>query len=674
MNTIKRASIASSLRLKVALGILMPMLVTLAILSFFEYHNQRRLMLENLRLSAANAGQIIEGSLWYAMQTNDLSRVQQIISDVAKQPELQALWLLDKTGRTIMAADPDMIGTTFDPSDVTCLACHQGQVASGNESILLTDERVGPIFRNVNAIENTRECQVCHDPQDQVLGVLISDFSTAQIDSHLIAFGRNRLIWAGGSLLAALLIAVVMTERVLIGRVTQLVQVVRGISRGKLARVERRSADELGVLADAINQVADTWEEKHRLECSLAEQAQMLRAQAEDLATLNAMAVTVSQSLNLDEIMDGALDKVLELIGAAAGWILLWDEGVSKPVLAASRGVPAQMVLDRALCQKNPPACCRLNKLGKAIVLPGLPDGSCMPIQAMRERGLDIHACVPLQAKGRVLGVMGLAARAPLIHSERAKSRAEMLTAIGRQMGIAIENARLYEQLRKEQELQRQLLDRALTAQEEERKHIARELHDQTGQALSSLLMTLDVLAQSDTSPAAAKHLAALRDLATQILEQVHDLALELRPSVLDDLGLLPAIRHYLRGYQDRFHIPVEFQAVGFDHQRLPAEVETALYRIMQEALANVVKHARARNVSVLLENRGRSVVLMVEDDGQGFEVDEIMGHDLDKGNLGLYGMRERATLLHGTLTIESSPGQGTAVYVQLPLEYREGS
>jgi signal transduction histidine kinase len=126
------------------------------------------------------------------------------------------------------------------------------------------------------------------------------------------------------------------------------------------------------------------------------------------------------------------------------------------------------------------------------------------------------------------------------------------------------------------------------------------------------------------------------------------------------------------KGYQDRFHIPVDLQVLGLDEGRLPPEVETALYRIVQEALTNVAKHAYAENVSVVLEQREPSVRLIIEDDGRGFDVNSVLGSrrgsKATDGKLGLYGMRERAVLLGGTLTIESTPNVGTTIFVDAPL------
>lgn len=244
----------------------------------------------------------------------------------------------------------------------------------------------------------------------------------------------------------------------------------------------------------------------------------------------------------------------------------------------------------------------------------------------------------------------------------------DMLTAIGGQIGVAIENASLYEELRQTEMLRRQLLERGIDLQEEERKRIARELHDQTSQRLTSILMTLSVLGDTESMDKVRAHVKDLRNLTAQTLEEVHDLALELRPRLLDDLGLLAALQHYLGEFRDRFRVPVDFQVLGLGNKRLLPRVETSLYRIAQEALTNIARHAQAHNIGVLLENRGTSVILIVEDDGKGFDVPQVMGSHVHEGNLGLYGMRERASLLGGTLTIESTPGEGTSIFAEIPL------
>jgi len=209
-------------------------------------------------------------------------------------------------------------------------------------------------------------------------------------------------------------------------------------------------------------------------------------------------------------------------------------------------------------------------------------------------------------------------------------------------------------------------LRQIISAQEEERKRIARELHDETGQALASVMVGLRNVEESPSVEELHTRLVDLRGVASATLENVRRLALELRPSVLDDLGLAAALRRYAADYTARFRIPVETQIIGLDDCRLAPEVETALYRIIQEALTNVARHARATHVSVLLERRDGQLTAIVEDNGCGFDAEQALRAGALENRLGLYGMRERAELIGGTLTIESQIGCGTTVYVRM--------
>jgi signal transduction histidine kinase len=212
------------------------------------------------------------------------------------------------------------------------------------------------------------------------------------------------------------------------------------------------------------------------------------------------------------------------------------------------------------------------------------------------------------------------------------------------------------------------LLDQVITAQEDERKRIARELHDETSQALTSLMVGLKVLEQRPDLAEGREALANLRALSAKTLDAVHDLSVQLRPSVLDDLGLVPAIERLVADFGKTHGIPVAFETNLRGGPRLPPTVETTLYRIGQEALTNVARHAGARSASVILERRGSVVTLILEDDGHGFDVASRLAGADDRRPLGIFGMRERATLLGGALTIESSPGTGTTIFVEIPL------
>ncbi|HBA92817.1 MAG TPA: ATPase [Anaerolineaceae bacterium] len=218
-------------------------------------------------------------------------------------------------------------------------------------------------------------------------------------------------------------------------------------------------------------------------------------------------------------------------------------------------------------------------------------------------------------------------------------------------------------ELRQEREgLQRQLLEKVISTQEEERRRIARELHDSTSQSLTSLLVGLRMLETNCKDPD-QQQISDLRSVATQTLDEVHKLATQLRPHALDDLGLSAALERLTFEWQARHKVPIDL-AITLKDSRLPEGVETALYRIIQETLTNVVRHAHAHSVSILVERRDGSVITVIEDDGKGFEVCNSQG----EYHLGLLGMRERAELLGGHLTIESNPGHGTSVFVEIPL------
>ncbi len=212
-------------------------------------------------------------------------------------------------------------------------------------------------------------------------------------------------------------------------------------------------------------------------------------------------------------------------------------------------------------------------------------------------------------------------------------------------------------------------LKQIISAQEEERKRIARELHDETGQALASLMVGLRNVEEAAAPTDMHRRLMDLRALTAGTLEDVRRLALELRPSVLDDLGLAVALRRYVQDYAARFKTQVDLQIDRLDERRLAPEIETAVYRIVQEALTNVARHAQACHVSVLLEAHDGQLNLIIEDDGCGFDAAGVLRAGLAENRLGLYGMRERAELLDGALTVESQMGGGTTVYVRVPLD-----
>ena len=215
--------------------------------------------------------------------------------------------------------------------------------------------------------------------------------------------------------------------------------------------------------------------------------------------------------------------------------------------------------------------------------------------------------------------------------------------------------------------------ERAINAQEEERIRIARGLHDDTAQSISMLIIRLERLQNliPIDSPDLEKHVGEAHKLSTRLLEDLRKIIWDLRPSILDDLGLVPAIRWFARSNLEEAGIKVDF-GMGIDGMRLPPHLETTLFRVTQEAVNNILRHANAKDVSIRLWSGQGQICLDVKDDGHGFDVERASGEAVSKKHLGLLGIRERVFLVGGRVNVESAPGTGTCVHVFIPLPGEE--
>ncbi|MHB1160417.1 MAG: GAF domain-containing protein [Chloroflexota bacterium] len=489
-------------------------------------------------------------------------------------------------------------------------------------------------------------------------GVARVGLSARRLDRALELATRELLMMTGGVSIVGLVAAYLLTL-ILTRPISELVRVVRGVERGDLAaRVKPRTRDEIGVLGQAFNAMAESLE---RSRAQTEEYNLRLLRRNRELAALNLVASAVSQSRTLQEVLESALDRSLQVTSLATGWIWLLGEEGSSLKLGAEVGFASRECLEREKNMAGGCVCREVISSGQARFVEGA-DGRCSMLST---GGFFGHLSVPLIAKGHALGVMNLATVEPRDFSQE---ELDTLGAIGNQIGVAIENARLWEELIRKEELRFQLLDKIIAAQEEERKRIARELHDETSQALTSLIVTLKLMGESG-NPAEMNRLAEeARQIVSGTLTAVHDLARELRPSALDHLGLGPALERFAREYANRHRLELDFQVLGLEGVRLSPRVETTVYRIVQEALTNVARHARAHRAAVLLERRQDRLVVIVEDDGEGFDQTRVEGEGADRPSLGIFGMRERAALVGGAITIETNPGAGTTVFVEVPL------
>lgn len=270
---------------------------------------------------------------------------------------------------------------------------------------------------------------------------------------------------------------------------------------------------------------------------------------------------------------------------------------------------------------------------------------------------------VPIMFGDRCMGVIGVTGDPELA--------APYARLAARFVGAALEsNARkeeLVNALKEKEELHSMFLSKIIAVQEEERKRISRELHDETSQALTSIIVALRVSSDRLQGTGEREQILQIRDLVVTTLEAVHRLAVDLRPMLLDDLGLVVATQKYVESYTKQYGIPVDVHFANLSRQRFTPEIEISLYRILQEALTNIAKHARASYVQIKLWKFRGKLSLRIIDAGQGFDTG-ILNNACRDRCLGIYGMQERVALLRGSFSIESELGKGTSITVQLPM------
>jgi len=408
----------------------------------------------------------------------------------------------------------------------------------------------------------------------------------------------------------------------------------------------------------------------------------------------------ILESRDFKEAAPSIFDACKTLLGAGGGYISLLteDEPRSQVVFQDLGRLPG--VVDLALVTLLSDLRDQALRSGQVILENTLAESATNPPLPSGRPCLENVLFAPLIVRGFVVGLMGLVnkpggftdddcrlamAFAELVAIALFNNRS--LEALRRahdeleqrveerthELAIANEELRLESTVRRQAEAQvraarerlQKLSRRLVEIQEAERRQVARELHDEAGQVLTSLIFGLGQLEQETEHVHLAAQIAELKQMTSGVLDSLHRLAMDLRPTILDHLGLAPALLQHVKATGARHGLSAQFKAVGLEEERLPAELETALYRIVQEALTNVVRHAQATRVDVLVERRGDQVVAVVEDNGQGFDAD--IARFAQQGHLGLVGMQERAEMLGGSLVVESDAGVGTTVAVEIP-------
>jgi signal transduction histidine kinase len=487
--------INANLRTKVTLGVVVPLILILGIFTIIEASRHRETELANLSILASQSGQVIESSLRNAMLQSNFSEVQRILDAVGDAGEFRVVYLMDSDGKIIFAPHSEGVGDRLDNKHPTCQACHKLPPEERPSSVVVTegDQRV---FRSMYPIRNAPECMICHDPDEPIIGLLLTDIPFTKVESALAADLRENLLWWGGTILATVIVVNIAVSNIVIKRLQKLSQALVGFGQDQVnQRLPVDDPDEIGQLSEAFNNMSQ------RIEAEVAE-----------------------------------------------------------------------------------------------------------------NQALSDHLYLQSKQRG-------------------------------------------------------ELLNHLITAQEDERKRVARELHDDLGQALGALALQAEAtenLIASDPERA-INQLKLTRELITETTERMYELILALRPSTLDDLGLVAALQSHAERFLSGSGIAFELNADGLS-DRLPPELETALYRIYQEALNNVRRHSGASKVSITLTLKDGFLESEIQDDGRGFDPQMLDSNGDSPHGLGLLGIKERVNQACGNLEIISQPGIGTRIRLRFPI------
>ncbi|NMB34972.1 MAG: sensor histidine kinase [Firmicutes bacterium] len=389
------------------------------------------------------------------------------------------------------------------------------------------------------------------------------------------------------------------------------------------------------------------------------------------LLVLSHVVSAVSGLNELNAILKVGVEKTLEFLEGSFGGVMLLDKQDNRLHYRVYKGLSDEFTR-RMIPKIGEGINGKVALTGKAVLLDDISKNPEVLSQSLLHmEGWKAFISVPLRFKDKIFGVLNCAS--PHAHQFTIKDM-HLLHSIGDQLGIAIGQARLYERLQEKRERYRQVARQVLTAQEEEKRRISQELHDETSQMLAALTLNLQVLTEmagiigiEDGDFKAM--LAKIHASSIQINDEVNRLIADLRPTLLDSLGFVPAIRHYAESCLAPLDINITFE---MEESSLPLspEVEVNLFRWVQGVVGNIMQHSEAKNVIVHLQKKNNELEICIKDDGRGFDVSKIgkMNSKKRRHGIGLMILKERMRLIDGDCLISSEPGEGTSASAKIPL------
>jgi signal transduction histidine kinase len=472
-----------------------------------------------------------------------------------------------------------------------------------------------------------------------------------RVDVAMQAGGRSvmlvTVLAAGLSLLVGSVLILVLTNPLL-----ELKEIADQVRKGDLARrAPVRTKDEIGQVAGSFNRMLD----------QLVDSQDQLSRSNRRLGAMVHVAGAVGKGLELEQVLDSALSSTLDVTGLGSGWIYLRQPDTEDFSLASAIGAPDFVTVEE-LANEGQCACQRDLLEDPAWGIPQLR--SCKRQELCtdgRDNGDLQHLSVPLQVRGLPLGVLNL-----LWTEDRdpGEEEIDILKALATQISEAVANARLHADLRDKEVGMEVLVNELVRAQEDERTRLSSELHDGAGQELTSLLLRLKALESKCEQDEARQRVRAVCSDLSQSIEHLRELSHQLRPPDLDQVGLAPTLRYLVDDMLEETGISGDFKS-NLEGYRLEPNLEITLYRIAQEALTNVVRHARASQAVVALRRSGHDLELVVEDDGIGFNPDDLATSG--NAHIGLASIQERTQRMGGTLEVTTGEGKGTRLMVRIP-------
>jgi len=391
----------------------------------------------------------------------------------------------------------------------------------------------------------------------------------------------------------------------------------------------------------------------------------------DDLVALSRVAAAISGLIDLEATLRVGLDTALAILDSAIGGIMLLDDNTKTLSYRVYHGISDEYAQEMHL-KLGEGVEGKVAENARSIMVEDISiEPSAAHPDLISKEGLKAFVSVPLMSKDKVLGVMNVASRLPRQFTEK---DIHLLHSTGDLLGLAIEQAKLYEELQRGRERYKQLARFAVMAQEEERKRLSRELHDETSQALSGLAFNLqaviEMVEMAGIQDAKIKEtLKKAHELAIHIGNEIHRLIVNLRPTLLDSLGLIPALRQHAESTLVPMGINVSFQFDDLE-RTLPREVETGLFRVAQGGIGNIQQHSKATSASISLTVNGDELVLRISDNGVGFDVSQIQGIEASGRGAGLFSIKERVKLMGGSCIIQSEPGKGTTATARIPIRW----